>query len=394
MKILIIMPWIRQGGAELIAVQTAYQLQKLGHQVRLAACFVDTSQMGKEARKIKYVTFGLKIANLFKKNKVFLYFLGPFFLFWLTLKNAKWADVLFPHSLPSYWVAVAAGKLYQKKMVWLCNEPPKRRRIDEVDFSDWLMWLIADSFLDRLFAGGIDRVIVYSEAIRREVKKRYNKEAVMIRLGVDFNFFSKSKKGEVLKLKKKYHLDGKFVLLMVGKLHPQKNQRLAVEVLKKILLKVPQAVLVLVGEGPDRKNLESRIKNLELEDRVIFTGFCSPEVVRAWYTVSDLVLFPSVGQTAMVSQSWGFIPFEALCQKKISLVSQGSGAAEVLKKEKIGIVCRPEAKDFSQAVLSVFEERERYEEMGEKGYNWVRNNLSWKKWGGEVEKIIVKNEKH
>lgn len=405
MKILLIMPWIKQGGAELIAVQTAYQLQKLNHQVRLAALFVDTSQMGKEAKEIKNVTFGPKIANLFKKNKAFLYFFGPFFLFWLVLKEARWADILFPHSLPTYWLAPIIGKLYQKKVIWLCNEPPKRRRINEVNFSDWLMWFIADSFLDRLFVRGIDKIVVYSDGVAQEVRRRYGKRATVVRLGMDFNFFSKSNKEEVLKLKRKYNLEGKFILLMVGKLHPQKNQRLGIEVLKKILPKIPQAVLVLVGEGPDRKNLEFRISSFQLEDKVIFAGFCSPEVVRAWYAISDLVLFPSIGQTAMVSQSWGFVPFEALCQKKISITSQGCGAVEVLGKEKIGIICQPDVGDFSLATLSVFERRtrpprssrfcgesgaEEYKEMGERGYLYVKNNLSWEKWGREVERILGK----
>lgn len=397
MKILIIMPWIKQGGAELIAVQTAYQLQKLGHQARLVTLFVDTSQMEREAREVEYVAFGSKISNILKSNKFFLYFLGPFFLFWLVLKEGKWADVLFPHSLPSYWVASVIGKLYRKKTVWLCNEPPKRRRISEVNFSDWLMWFVADSFLDKLFVQGIDEIVVYSNGIAQEVRLRYKKRATVVRLGIDFKFFSKSDKEEILKLKKKYRWDGKFVLLMVGKLHPQKSQRLGVEVLAKVLPKIERAILVLVGEGPDKKNLEFRIKNLELGGRVIFTGFCSPKVVRAWYSVADLVLFPSVGQTAMVGQSWGFIPFEALCQKKITVVSQGSGAAEILDNKKIGIICQPNIKAFSQVIQTVFERRKEYKEMGERGYLYVKNNLSWEEWGRKINRIlgkVVKNEKN
>ncbi len=382
------MPWIRQGGAELIAVQTAYQLQKLNHQVRLAALFVDLSQMGKEARQIKYISCGSKMANLFKKNKLFLYFIGPFFLFWLILRQIKWADILFPQSLPSYWLAPIAGRLYRKKVIWLCNEPPKRRSVDEVDFIDWVMWLIADSFLDGFFTRKIKRVIVYSRGIAREVKRRYGKKATLIRLGIDFKFFSKENKKEAFNLKRKYHLKDRFILLMVGKLHPQKNQRFAVEILAKILPKIENAVLVLVGEGIDRKNLELRIKNLELSNKVILAGFCQPKEVRAWYAVSDLVLFPSVRQTATVDQSWGFVPFEALCQGKISLVSKESGAAEVLGREKLGIVCRLKVNDFSGAVLSVFQNSPAYQKMGKRGRRYVKEKLRWERYGQEVNQVI------
>lgn len=388
MKILLIMPWIKQGGAELIAVQTAYQLQNLSHQVRLAALFVDTSKMDPIAREINYLIPFRCISYLCQRSKIFLYFAGPFFLFWLTLKNASWADILFPHSLPSYWIASLIGGFYQKKVVWLCNEPPRRRKVGEVGFSDWLMWFVADSFLDKLFTQRINKIVVYSNAVRKEVKQRYSKEATLVRLGVDFRFFSQSDKEKALKLKRKHHLDGKFILLMVGKLHPQKNQRLGIEVLAKVLPKIKKAILVLVGEGPDEESLKLKIKNLRLERKVIFAGFCPPEIVRAWYAVSDLVLFPSVGQTAMVSQSWGFVPFEALCQRKISIVSKDSGAAEVLGRENLGIVCPPTIEDFSRAVLSFFGMKKEYEEMKKKGYFYVKNSLSWEKWGKEIERVL------
>jgi glycosyltransferase involved in cell wall biosynthesis len=388
MRILIIQPWIKQGGAELIAVQTAYQLQKLGHQLRLAALFVDTGKMDSIAQKISYVMPSRWISNLCQRSKIFLYFAGPFFLFWLTLKNASWADILFPHSLPAYWIAPVVGRFYRKRVVWLCNEPPKRRGINEVGFVDWLMWFIADSFLDGFFVRQIEKIIVYSNGVAWEVRKRYGKRARVIRLGIDFDFFSKTDKKEVIKLKSKYHLEDKFILLMVGKLHPQKNQRLAIKVLAKILPKIKDAVLVLVGEGPDKKNLELRVSSFQLQDRVIFAGFCSPEVVRAWYSVADLVLFPSVGQTAMVSQSWGFVPFEALCQKKISVVSQGSGAAEILEKEKIGVVCRLGVEDYSKAVLDFFKNKKEYKKTVMKRFNYVKNNLPWERWGKEIEKWI------
>ncbi len=152
--------------------------------------------------------------------------------------------------------------------------------------------------------------------------------------------------------------------------------------------KIENAVLVLVGEGIDRKNLELRIKNLELSNKVILAGFCQPKEVRAWYAVSDLVLFPSVRQTATVDQSWGFVPFEALCQGKISLVSKESGAAEVLGREKLGIVCRLKVNDFSGAVLSVFQNSPAYQKMGKRGRRYVKEKLRWERYGQEVNQVI------
>lgn len=393
MNILIIMPWIKQGGAEMIAVQTAFQLQKLGYRVRLAAVWVDFSQMEqweKITRQVNYVTVG-NAGKFLAKSKWLTYFVSPFFLLCLILKNVGWSDILFPHSLPGYWIASIVGKIFGKKTVWLCNEPPKKRELKKVGLADFLMWQLADSILDRWFVWQIDIVIVYSMAIKKEVTSRYNKEARLIRLGIDFDFFSKVDKKQGLKLEKKYNLKHKFVLLMVGKLHPQKNQLLGIKVLSNVLGQIPEAVLVLVGEGEDKKELKAQSEKLKVGDRVIFTGFCPPEIVRAWYEVADLALCPSVTQTAMVNQSWGFIPFEALCQEKLSIVSQNSGAAEVISKQKIGFVCPVKTKPFTDQVIDFYQNKKKYQPMTKRGRKWVRDNLSWEEFGKEVRKIVIRN---
>lgn len=389
MKVLIIAPWIRQGGAELITVETAIQLQKLGHTVRVASLFVNTSSMDEGARRLRYVDFGPVMGSLFQRSKFLLYFMGPFFLFWLTLRQAAWADVLFPHTLPAYWVAPLVGRIFDKRVVWLCNEPPRKRGLGEIPFLDFLMWRMADSFMDTLFTRWIDRTIVYSKIIKEEVKSRYGLSSTMVRLGIRADFFAKKDRKVVAMLKTKYKLSGKFVLLMVGKLHPQKNQGLALETLNKIRTKTRKAVLVLVGEGPDTERLKAKVREMKIEKKVVFTGFCPPPIVRVWYEIADLVLFPSVGQTAKSNQSWGFIPFEALCQEKISVVSEGSGAAEVLAKEKIGIVASPTLTGFSRAVLNFYRRKKEYRKMAERGKIYVEKNLSWETWGKGVEKVLV-----
>ena len=387
MRVLIIMPWIRQGGAELIAVETAFYLGKLGHKVKLAALFVDTSKMNKRSREIDYVTPSGWVSALCRKSKWFLYFLGPFFLFFLVLKSAWKTDVLFPHSLPAHWIASVVSKIMMKPGVWLGHEPPARVSFKDakaLGWADFIMWFVADSFLDRFFSTGIQRIIVHSDTTAREVAERYGKDPKIIHLGVDFEFFSKKVPQDVKILKRKYRLGSKFVLLMVGKLRPQKNQRLGIEILAKLVGEIPQARLVLVGDGPDERELK-------VSDKVIFAGFCSPEKVRTWYHLCDLVLFPALPQVSGTKQSWGFIPIEALCAKKLSIVSEGSGVAEVLGKEKIGIISPPNAEEFSWRILEFYRSSSKFKALTEKGFNYVRDNLFWEKYAEQIVEVLEKS---
>jgi glycosyltransferase involved in cell wall biosynthesis len=56
-------------------------------------------------------------------------------------------------------------------------------------------------------------------------------------------------------------------------LEQRKGQERFLQVFQRIALRVPQAVLLLVGEGPDRARLQEVIQRLGLQGRVIFTGF-------------------------------------------------------------------------------------------------------------------------
>lgn len=391
-RILVIMPWIRQGGAELIAAETTFSLGRIGYKVKLAALFVDTSDMGERASQIEYVVPPGWVSSLCRRNKWLLYFLGPFFLFFLVLKRAKEADVLFPHSLPADWIASVISRVLGKPVVWLCNEPPARISLKDVKtlgWADFIMWGVADSFLDRFFVKGVQRIIVYSDSTAKEVAKRYGQEPEVVRLGVDFEFFSKRVPKDINVLIKKYRLSNRFTLLMVGKFHPQENQRLAVEILAELIAEIPRVKLVFVGDGPDGRFLRRRVKSLGVEDYVIFAGFCPPKKVRAWYHLSDLVLFPPLPRVSGIRESWGFVPVEALCAKKLSVVSGGSGVAGVLGREKIGIVASPSVSEFTRQILQFYNAPSEFGALAERGFKYVRENLSWERYAERVGAVLA-----
>ena len=64
----------------------------------------------------------------------------------------------------------------------------------------------------------------------------------------------------------------RFVVL-VSRLEQRKGQSAFLEIFQSIARRVPQAVLLLAGEGPERAALEARVKELNLHGRVVFAGF-------------------------------------------------------------------------------------------------------------------------
>ena len=74
------------------------------------------------------------------------------------------------------------------------------------------------------------------------------------------------------KQKKELRLEGR-ILVNVGELLPNKNQKTAILAMKKIVEKVPNAKLLIAGNGPERENLERLVEELGLRDHVTFLGY-------------------------------------------------------------------------------------------------------------------------
>lgn len=77
------------------------------------------------------------------------------------------------------------------------------------------------------------------------------------------------------------------LLVCVGRLAPAKNQRLAIQAMTSI----PDAALVLIGDGPDRGRLAAEASRMGLAQRVVFAGY--REDARALIGAADVVVIPS-----------------------------------------------------------------------------------------------------
>ncbi|MFC0654261.1 glycosyltransferase, partial [Lederbergia wuyishanensis] len=94
------------------------------------------------------------------------------------------------------------------------------------------------------------------------------------------------------KIRKELGIEDKFVIGHIGRFHPQKNHTYLIDIFKQIHIKSGESVLLLVGDGNLRPDIERRIQELGLTDSVIFTGIRKDvaEILQAM----DIFLFPSL----------------------------------------------------------------------------------------------------
>lgn len=101
--------------------------------------------------------------------------------------------------------------------------------------------------------------------------------------------FSQNSRNEIFK---KFNLDGKFVIGHIGRLTAIKNQRFLLEIFECYHALYSDSVLMVVGDGEDRKMLETLVQEKKLEESVIFVG--RTEEPEYYMSAMDCFVLPSI----------------------------------------------------------------------------------------------------
>lgn len=168
----------------------------------------------------------------------------------------------------------------------------------------------------------------------------------------------------------------------IGRLHPQKNFRLFLEVAAEVSARFPQAVFVIAGDGQDRALLEDLSRKLGIHEKVRFLGFVKE--LRELYLVMDVLLFPSLFEGTPLTI------FGALAVGLPVVASRVDGIAETLKDGKDALLVPPQDKElFVQAVCQMLEDRQMAKRLALTGQETVRQLYSAEAMVNKVESLYL-----
>jgi glycosyltransferase involved in cell wall biosynthesis len=89
---------------------------------------------------------------------------------------------------------------------------------------------------------------------------------------------------------------GKYIILSVGRLVREKNLQLLIKA-APYLLKMHDIIIIIVGKGPARRELEALAQKKGVSDYVVFTGYVSDEKLIDYYKAASVFAFPSTYET-------------------------------------------------------------------------------------------------
>ena len=140
-------------------------------------------------------------------------------------------------------------------------------------------------------------------------------------------------------LRDRYKVDGRKVILTLGRLDERERQKgmdELIDVFPTMLLKDPNLLFIIAGDGDDKSRLENKVKDKGLENSIIFAGRVSEEEKSDHYRLADV--FSMVGR----QEGFGFVFIEAMACGTPVVASTLDGSRYAVLHGKLGEVANPD----------------------------------------------------
>ena len=213
------------------------------------------------------------------------------------------------------------------------------------------------------FCRACDLVISPSPGMR-DILIRYGVDAPIdvVPNGVDLKPFQDSV--EPIEREKLGFRPDDVVLAFVGRLGPEKNIPFLLRSFAGTAQAYPHVGLLLIGEGPEKDNLEDRARRSEIESRVHFTGLVPYDLLPRYLAVADAFV------TASVTEVHPFTVIEAMASGLPVLGIDSPGIGDMIRDGETGyLVSQEDLAAFTAKMVRLVVDHDSRRKMGEQARN-------------------------
>jgi len=161
-------------------------------------------------------------------------------------------------------------------------------------------------------------------------------------------------------------------VLFVGRLVAEKGVDVAIDAFASITKRFPNARLVIAGDGAIRQDLEQRVGELGLQDKVEFMGWVDPEKIPALINSSTMVAMPSRWR-----EPFGLIALQAAQMARPIVATRVGGLPEIILHERTGLLVeKDDSAGLANAIAFLLAHPEIGVQMGAAGRERVREKFT------------------
>lgn len=237
----------------------------------------------------------------------------------------------------------------------------------------------------RLLLSKAEAVVIPTQKVQNVLEKYgVHKEMLRIPTGIPLTRFSnilpESKK---LEMKESLHIQkDDCVLVTIGRLGKEKNVQELIKFMKSLIQLKSNVKLLIVGDGPYRRDLEAEVSLLGLEQVVLFAGMVSPDKVPDYYQLGDVFV------NASTTETQGLTYIEAMASGLPLLCRRDECLTGVIDQCWNGFMYETE-KEFIEYVTTIIDnpicKQQMMENAKEKSKEYAAENFS-----AAIEKAYLK----
>ena len=256
----------------------------------------------------------------------------------------------------------------------------------------WAKIPILKSLLKKIIKD-VDHLGYLGDFTKGEIAKISNQPQKFLQIapGIDTQHFApKIARGDLIE---KYRLDGRRVIVSVGRLVHRKGQDELVKAMPKILEKFPDAILLFVGEGPIKQMLFNSAKQLGVLPKVVFAGRVSHHDLPDYICLGEIFAMPVRSRfSGLEVEGLGIVYLEASACGLPVIVGNSGGAVDAVLDKKTGLLVDGTKSDqIADAICELLANPERAKQMGADGRDWVINNWQLSSWSEKFNKVLIGN---
>jgi phosphatidylinositol alpha-1,6-mannosyltransferase len=224
-----------------------------------------------------------------------------------------------------------------------------------------------------------DVVTYLGEYFRERIAGPLGPQPRLVQLtpGVDVETFRPDVDG--FSVRARYGLAGRPVIACVSRLVPRKGQDTLLHALPMIRAAVPDAAVLLVGDGRYRDDLEKLAARLDVADAVVFTGGVPHSELPAHYAAADVFAMPCRTRRAGLDvEGLGIVYLEASATGLPVLAGDSGGAPDAVRDGETGyVVDGRDTHAVAERLITLLRDVGLRARFGAAGRAWVEQSWRW-----------------
>jgi phosphatidylinositol alpha-1,6-mannosyltransferase len=225
------------------------------------------------------------------------------------------------------------------------------------------------------------------QAISKSLSKAAAQKMVKIAPGIDVDHFSPQ---DSTQLRKELKIDDKRVIVSVGRLVHRKGQDHLIQAMPEILKSVPDAHILMVGQGPYLSHLKKLVQELNLVDHVTFIGRIQYAQLPEYICAGDIFAMPSRSRFfGLEVEGLGIVYLEASACGLPVIAGSSGGAPDAVLVGVTGMVVDGENnQEIAAGAIKLLQDLPASKAMGLAGREWIIENWRWEIWSERFNKLL------